>query len=80
MVAFPGVATGLSAKLVTFVTFHVVTFACLTIAFWPHLMCLLAFLPLERLRTQLRGTSTQGLKNPAALLEIIPSEHVGHAH
>ena len=26
------------------------------------------------------GTSTKGLKNPAALLEIIPSEHVGHAH
>ena len=26
------------------------------------------------------GTSSKGLKNPAALLEIIPSEHVGHAH
>ena len=26
------------------------------------------------------GTSDKGLKNPAALLEIIPSEHVGHAH
>ena len=26
------------------------------------------------------GTSTQGLKSPAALLEIIPSEHVGHQH
>ena len=35
--------------LVTFVVFHAVTFACLTIAFWPHLVSLLAFLPLERL-------------------------------
>jgi len=26
------------------------------------------------------GTSTQGLKSPAALLEILPSEHVGHQH
>ena len=26
------------------------------------------------------GSSTRGLKRPAALLEIIPSEHVGHAH
>jgi hypothetical protein len=40
--------------LVIFVTFHAVTFACLTIAFWPHLMCLLAFLPLERLRSAAR--------------------------
>lgn len=27
-----------------------------------------------------RGTSTKGLKAPAALLEIIPSDHAGHAH
>ena len=26
------------------------------------------------------GTSTKGLKAPAALLEIIPSDHAGHAH
>ena len=26
------------------------------------------------------GTSTHGLQAPAALLEIIPSEHVGHRH
>ena len=26
------------------------------------------------------GTSTKGLKTPAALLEIIPSDHAGHAH
>jgi hypothetical protein len=35
--------------LITLVTFHAVTFACLTIAFWPHLVTLLAFVPLERL-------------------------------
>lgn len=32
-----------------FAGFHAVTFACLGIAFWPHLACLSAFLPLERL-------------------------------
>ena len=26
------------------------------------------------------GTSTKGLKTPAALLEIIPSDHAGHPH
>jgi periplasmic copper chaperone A len=26
------------------------------------------------------GNSTKGLKTPAALLEIIPSDHAGHAH
>lgn len=31
------------------VVFHVVTFAVLSIAFYPQLVCLLAFLPLERL-------------------------------
>jgi len=30
-------------------SFHAVTYAMITIAFWPHLLCLLAFLPLERL-------------------------------
>ena len=45
--------------LITLVTFHVVTFACLTIAFWPHLMTLLAFLPLERINSA--GSGTRGL-------------------
>lgn len=45
--------------LLGFVGFHAVTFACLTIAFWPHLVTLLAFVPLEGLG-QLRGTSLQG--------------------
>lgn len=31
-----------------FVAFHTVTFACLTIAFWPHLATLVVFLPLEQ--------------------------------
>lgn len=30
--------------------FHAVTYATITIAFWPHLVMLLAFLPLERYR------------------------------
>ena len=30
--------------------FHVVTFAAIRIGFWPHTLCLAAFLPLERLR------------------------------
>ncbi|HVE99208.1 MAG TPA: HTTM domain-containing protein [Mycobacteriales bacterium] len=33
------------------IAFHLVTFATITIIFLPHVMCLLAFLPLERLRT-----------------------------
>jgi hypothetical protein len=45
-----------------FVGFHTVTFACLTIAFWPHLACLLAFLPLERL-SDVR--SPLGVRRPA---------------
>jgi hypothetical protein len=32
------------------VLFHLVTFATITIIFLPHIMCLLAFVPLERLR------------------------------
>jgi hypothetical protein len=31
--------------------FHAVTFATIRIVFWPHVMCLCAFLPLERLGT-----------------------------
>ena len=38
--------------LYAFVGFHAATYACLTIAFWPHLVCLLAFLPLERLSSR----------------------------
>jgi hypothetical protein len=35
--------------------FHIVTFASLTIMFWPHVLCLLgSFLPLERLAGPLR--------------------------
>lgn len=30
--------------------FHAVTWATIRILFWPHVMCLLAFLPLEKLR------------------------------
>ena len=40
--------------LYAFAGFHAVTFACLGIAFWPHLVCLLAFVPLERLPDLIR--------------------------
>ena len=35
--------------LITAVAFHLVTFAGIEIMFWPHVLCLLAFVPLERL-------------------------------
>ncbi|MDQ1687293.1 MAG: hypothetical protein QOK42_268 [Frankiaceae bacterium] len=38
-----------------FLAFHVVTFAAITISFLPHVMCLLAFLPLERIRIPVRA-------------------------
>ena len=43
------------------VVFHLVTFATITIIFRPHVMCLLAFLPLERLRrpVALRRTTSR---------------------
>jgi hypothetical protein len=31
------------------ITFHVVTFLSIRIMFWPHVLCLLSFLPLERM-------------------------------
>ncbi|HEX2049047.1 MAG TPA: HTTM domain-containing protein [Actinomycetota bacterium] len=37
------------AFLVTALAFHVVTYAAIEILFWPHVMCLLAFAPLERI-------------------------------
>jgi len=37
------------AMLATVVAFHLVTFATVTILFAPHLLCLAAFLPLERI-------------------------------
>ncbi|MBW8827316.1 MAG: hypothetical protein JF603_13345 [Acidobacteria bacterium] len=36
------------AMLIAVVAFHAVTFACLTIIFLPHCLCLLAFVPVER--------------------------------
>jgi len=35
------------------VAFHVVTFSTISIIFLPHVVCLLAFLPLERLSAPL---------------------------
>ena len=34
--------------------FHAMTYAAITIAFWPHLVMMLAFLPLERYAAWLR--------------------------
>ena len=48
------------------VVFHVVTYATITIIFLPHVMCLLAFFRLERLRLPavLRRRSVQGYAEP----------------
>jgi hypothetical protein len=46
-----------------FLLFHAVTFAAITISFLPHVMCLLAFLPLERIR----------LPRPARLTRAAPA-------
>lgn len=56
------------------VVFHVVTFAAIKIFFLPHVMCLLAFLPLERidpgaLWERLRGKRSRGVADPK---EAIP--------
>lgn len=37
------------ALLVAAIAFHVVTYAAIEILFWPHVMCLLSFVPLERI-------------------------------
>ncbi len=42
--------------------FHVVTYALLSIAFFPQLVCLLAFVPLERLAQLTEGSSGNGAK------------------
>lgn len=39
--------------------FHAVTYAMITIAFWPHLVVMLAFLPLEEYRDRLRAWRRQ---------------------
>lgn len=44
-----------AAYLWLLVAFHLVTFATITILFLPHVICLLAFVPLERLRLPGRG-------------------------
>lgn len=53
----------------TAVVFHVVTFALLSIAFFPQLVCLLAFLPLERCTD---GPSDRA-RGRAALPQRVPS-------
>ena len=41
--------------LVVAVTFHVLTFAGIGIMFWPHVLCLLSFLPLETIAVRGRN-------------------------
>jgi hypothetical protein len=48
--------------------FHALTYAAITIAFWPHLVMLLAFLPLEEYRDRWRAwlaRRTNPSRNPA---------------
>ncbi len=42
--------------------FHAVTWATIQIVFWPHVVCLLSFLPLERLRTTRRLSPVPGVR------------------
>ena len=56
---------------------HVVTYATITISFLPHVMCLLAFLPLERLpdlRLPRRGRSgTEAARPASSPAPLLPS-------
>jgi hypothetical protein len=45
------------AYLLLAVTFHIVTFAMIEILFWPHVVCLSAFLALERFKLRERSVS-----------------------
>lgn len=60
----------------TAVGFHVVTYAVLSIGFYPQLLCLLAFLPLERLvaagEIGSSGPSAEGVDDP-----VLPREPRG---
>lgn len=53
------------AAVAGFVVFHLVTFATIGIIFLPHVVCLAAFLPLERLRLQ-AGVSRPSIPARAA--------------
>jgi hypothetical protein len=47
-----------------FYGFHVMVFGALTIAFWPHLVAMAAFLPLERVRPVARLRRRLGRPEP----------------
>jgi len=54
-----------AAYLWLLVAFHLVTFATITILFLPHVICLLAFTPLERVRLAgRRAPRTRGRQRP----------------
>jgi hypothetical protein len=44
--------------------FHAITWATIKIVFWPHVMCLLAFLPLERLGARDAATEATPGRRP----------------
>ncbi|KGN36731.1 MFS transporter permease [Knoellia subterranea KCTC 19937] len=46
--------------------FHAMTYAAITIAFWPHLVMMLAFLPLEEYADRLRSWWTRRFSSGAA--------------
>ena len=49
--------------------FHAMVFATITIMFWPHLVCLFSFLPLERLGASEPERGSRRFKMPARLEE-----------
>ena len=57
--------------------FHTITYATIQIVFWPHVVCLLSFVPLERLRTsqgQRTGpgaSRTNRPKNPLLMTRLL---------
>jgi hypothetical protein len=48
--------------------FHAMVYATITIAFWPHLVMMLAFLPLEEYRDRLRATWDRRRGSPATAI------------
>jgi hypothetical protein len=57
----------LTAYLAGLLAFHVLTFATISILFLPHVVCLLAFVPLERLGTARAAVAGRGRARPAQI-------------
>jgi hypothetical protein len=65
----------LYAGVAFFLVFHLMTWMAITIHFLPHVICLAAFLPLERARVRRKGRGTAG--HPAPVVGDEPVEVVG---